>query len=283
MKDELRNNAPDSGAEGSGAESWKVSEIQQRDETSKRQVSVEQWQGRTTVKVRDVGRISAEHCVSELFGTVEIFEKPASQASKRLPAISDTLKNGPYNSPVKLSIQITNVPEVSLGVRNIDDLMALGTGIACGFKRAGLDTLDYLTTPGAVNSTLMQIGPALDNALNYYARTPAERVSSDGQRAAAYAWQVLENTIGHHLTPARSGEFAGAAMPAFFPIGRRKSLGKKGPQSLGIEQPFAETTRGEAKSLGLKQAPERITESHSLGLRRAPRAGGDWMVINERP
>ena len=72
------------------------------------------------------------------YGSIYRFEGQASvfhalegpgQAADPPPPLSDTLKQDPYDSPVKLNVQITNVPEVPQPVENIDDLKALSGGI----------------------------------------------------------------------------------------------------------------------------------------------------------
>lgn len=237
-------------------------------------LSTEQWQDIFTLKPADAGRVTAEHAVNELFGVptfanhAEIFERPAKQAIEPPPPVSDTLKQAPYDSAVKLNVQITNVPEVSPPVQSLDDAKALGTGIGQGLLRVGEETLNYLATPGAVNNTLLQIGPALDNAVNYYANTPVQETLRDTQEALSYAGQLLEDPLGHSLEPAQRGEHAGLLMPVFVPIGGKRPLSEAELDALG----------GATK---LEQMTEK--ELEALGIRKVAGAGGDWPVINERP
>ena len=67
-----------------------------------------------------------------------------------------------------------------------------------------LDTADesvlqFLSQPGLVNDALITVGPALDNAVNYYANTPPDQIGRDAQEALSYAGQALEATIGHPM------------------------------------------------------------------------------------
>ncbi|HEY9867997.1 MAG TPA: hypothetical protein V6D08_02215, partial [Candidatus Obscuribacterales bacterium] len=189
-------------------------------EAKQPQTAADQWQNISTLNKPDAGRLTAQQSVDELFGNVDIFEQPARQASEPLPPISDTLSQAPYDSPVKLNVQITNVAEVPEPVQSLDDVKALGSGIGQGLQHVGQETLNYLATPGAVEQSLLQIGPALDNAVNYYADTPAEQVLQDAQESLGFIGQAVEHALGHPLTPEQRGEYAAAAMPMFMIPGR---------------------------------------------------------------
>ncbi|HEY9867647.1 MAG TPA: hypothetical protein V6D08_00445 [Candidatus Obscuribacterales bacterium] len=127
------------------------------------------------------------------------------------------------NGITYLDARIENSPEVSQGVQDVDDLKELGTGIGQGLLQVGQETLNYLATPGAVEESLLQLGPALDNAVNYYANTPADQVLQDAKEALGYAGQVLEQTLGHPLKVEQRGERSGEAMAMMFPWGIRNA------------------------------------------------------------
>lgn len=164
---------------------------------------------------------------------------------------------------------ISNVPEVSQGVQDLDDLKALGTGIGSGLQHVAQETLNYLATPGAVDDTLLQIGPALDNAVNYYANTPPEQVLSDAQQALGHAGQALEDTLGHPLKPEQRGEYEGKTMAIFLPLGRIKALTEKELDALGGLQKLEQMAPSELEALGIRKVadygPQRLTKE-ALGL-----------------
>ncbi len=199
---------------------------------------------------------------------VTVYEHPATQAGEPIPPLSDALSIGPYDSPVKLNVQITQVPEVSQGVQNFDDLRKLATGVGHGLVHVGQETLNYLATPGSVENSLLQIGSALDNAVNYYANAPPEQVLQDAQKALSYAGQALEDSVGHPLKPEQRGEYAGEAMPAFFSAGTNKALTEKELEALGGAKKLGQMTEAELED---------------LNIRKVAGAGGNWRVINERP
>jgi hypothetical protein len=173
--------------------------LAQSPDVQRPQTAADQWQNISTLNKPDSGQLTAQQSVDELFGC---------------PAIVGA------DGKTYLQGHVSNVPEVSQGVQNLDDVKALGTGIGHGLQRVAQETLNYLATPGAVDNTLLQIGPALDNAVNYYANTPADQVAGDAQEALGYAGHALEETLGHPLKPEQRGEYAAAAMPIFFVPGR---------------------------------------------------------------
>ncbi|HEY9870483.1 MAG TPA: hypothetical protein V6D08_15065 [Candidatus Obscuribacterales bacterium] len=207
----------------------------------------------STLKKPDPGRITAEHTVGELFGDVEIYEQPARQALEQLPPISETLNEAPYGSRVKLNVQITNVAEVPEPIQSLNDVQALGSGIGQGLLHVGQETLNYLATPGAVENGLLEIGPALDNAVNYYANTPAEQVRQDAQEALGFIWQGLEDSLGHPLKAQERGERAGEMMAAFIPIGANKVLNERELVALGGAEKLERMTQQELEALGLRR------------------------------
>lgn len=120
------------------------------------------------------------------------------------------------NGHVLLKTGISNVPEVMQGVQSLDDLGALGTGIGPGLGRAAQGALEYLSTPNAVEKTLLSIGPALDAAVNYYANRPAEKIATDTQDALGVVAQGMEETLGHPMRQEEIGDRSGEIMPGFF-------------------------------------------------------------------
>jgi hypothetical protein len=149
---------------------------------------------------------------------------------------------------------ISNVPEVTKGIQSVEDAKELGTGIGQGLLNAAQDTLNYLSQPKSVENSLLQVGPALDNAVNYYANTPADNVGKDFQQFAGTAAQVLDNTLGHPMIPKDTGKDSGELMAMFIPVGAKKPLTPKELEALGGAQKLEQLTEKELEKLGLVKA-----------------------------
>ena len=153
---------------------------------------------------------------------------------------------------------ISNVPEVSKGIQNLDELKALGTGLATGLQRFAQETLNYMSKPNAVTDSLLQIGPALDNAVNYYANTPADQVGRDAKTAIGCAAEALESTLGYPLKPEQRGEQAGTLMPVFFLEGMKKPLHAETANQMGL----GSMSESELGKLGIRKLSPDVAELH---------------------
>ena len=171
--------------------------------------------------------------------TIRAQDEPEQSSVVGVPTITGA------DGTVYMQGHVSNVPEVSHGVQNLDDLKALGGGVAKGLQHIGQEGLKYMSQKDAVNDSLLQIGPALDNAVNYYGNTPAEQVGRDARVAIDYAGQALEHNLGHPLKPEQRGEYAAAAMPMFMIPGRGGRMIELSEQS-GIEVTTATGTAGES-------------------------------------
>lgn len=233
-------------------------------ESQQHQVSAEQWRDISALKPPDAGRITAEHTLSELFGAPTIVG---------------------IDGKTYLQGHVANDIQVSKGVQNLDDLRALGTGIGQGLLHVVQETVNYLATPEAVDKTLLQMGPALDNAVNYYANTPFDEILQDAQQALGCAGQVLEDTLGHPLTPEQRGEHAGIAMTAFLPIGANRALNEKELEALGGIQRLEGMTEAELEALGVRrfEVPRLKLERDEFSI-KASIAGDDMAFVRaEQP
>lgn len=213
------------------------------------------------------GLYGSDTCTGKGNGSTKVFERPASQAVEPMPAIPEPMKGGPDASPVVLNIQITNVPEVSQGVKPQDWLQQVDTAFAAG-AQAVKPVEHYMAQPNAVTDTLVGVGPVLDNALNYYANTSAAEVTKDVQTALDSVDQAIESTLSHPLTPEERAKAAGSVMPLFFFAGDVKEpIHPETVQRLGLD--------------GMKESE--LSELGILRITRKAGKGGDWPVINERP
>lgn len=147
-----------------------------------------------------------------------VIEKAATQATEQIPPVPDSIKNAPDASPVVLNIQITNVPEVSKGVAPQQWLQHIDSTFAAG-AQAVKPIEQWMATQNAVNDALLGIGPALDNAVNYYADTPVDQVVSDVQGLLSTAGDALDRTFSFAHTPKERAKTAGEIMPLVFTDG----------------------------------------------------------------
>ena len=147
-----------------------------------------------------------------------VIEKAATQATEQIPPVPDAIKNAPDASPVVLNIQITNVPEVSKGVAPQQWLQQIDSTFAAG-AQAVKPIEQWMATQNAVNKALLGIGPALDNAVNYYADTPVDQVVSDVQGLLSTAGDALDRTFSFAHTPKERAKTAGEIIPLVFTDG----------------------------------------------------------------
>lgn len=176
----------------------------------------EQFNGAQFAAARDFS--SAQRTVDEIFGT---------------PTVVGT------DGTRYLQGHISNVPEISPGISNIEDLKASGLGIARGVGKFVESTAQFLAQPGAVDKSLLAIGPALDKAVDYYSRTPFSEVREDAKTGLAAFADLIVEKFGRPMKPAERGENDGFAMAMGMPFGK-KLPGEK------LEQLAAEGTEAAA-------------------------------------
>ncbi len=145
----------------------------------------------------------------------KVFEKSAKQAVEPPPSLSPILNEAPYNSSVTLNVQITNVPEVSEPLKPEELLQYADATFEAG-AQAVRPIENYMAQPNAVTDSLLQIGPALDTAVNYYANASADKVIQDAQTLITTAGAAVAAALDHPLTPDERAKAAGTIMPMFF-------------------------------------------------------------------
>ncbi len=145
----------------------------------------------------------------------KLHELPAVQALKPMPPLSEELKQSA--SPVKINIQVTNVPEVSAGLSG-RDFAAYGQTLL----QTGVATIrpiaEHLAQPNAVNQDLIATTNLLSDLPDYIARHPDQLVK-DGKHAiycAAKDVEALLERVDKPMTPKERAIFVGANLPYFF-------------------------------------------------------------------
>lgn len=191
----------------------------------------------------------------------KVYEKRARQAVEPPPPVK---KDDPeFQSAVKLNVQITNVPEVSEGVKPDELLQYADTALQSGAQTVR-PIKDYLAKPNAVTDSLLQIGPAMDNAVNYYVNTPGEQMAGDVQEVIDSSGDAIEGSLGHAMTPEERAKAAGSVMPVFFFEGNaKKPINPQTVEQMGLEG----MTEAELKALGIEKRVEELgaVEAESIG------------------
>jgi hypothetical protein len=145
----------------------------------------------------------------------KLYELPASQAREPMPPLAEELKLSP--SPVKLNIQMTNVPEVSTLVSERELATCCETVL-----QAGITTMrpmvEHLTQPNAVNNDMIATTEALYRLPECFIQNP-EQVLNDGKNTVYWAIEKAEAVLDRLDKPMTAKEravFIGANLPYFF-------------------------------------------------------------------
>jgi hypothetical protein len=188
-----------------------------------------------------------------ILAQAKVFEQPATQAVEPMPPITDAKKSAPDAAPVMFNIQVTNVPEVSPALRPDQWLHHMDRALAAG-AAAVRPTEAWLAKPHAVHDSLIQLGPILDTALNYYANNRPQQVASDAQGVFNKVGDALDKAFSLPHTADDRAKTAGTIMPLFFFEGRAKEpMHPETAQQLGLEK----MSEQELEQLGIKRyAPE---------------------------
>jgi hypothetical protein len=154
---------------------------------------------------------------------------------------------------------VENSLHLSRGIQNQDDLQELAHGIFDG-------PLNYLSTKNSVHDSLIQIGPALDTAVDYY----SEKLRNADGKGLAHDAQIFgEAVVGgvsHTLDQlqfpqdqAQIGSQA-AAMAAFFFVGSKVPIEAQAAKQLGLET----MTLEQLAKLGIESAIATMKNSERL-------------------
>lgn len=185
----------------------------------------------------------------------KVFEHRAGQAVEQMPPLPGALTKPPFNSSVKLNMQITNVPEVSQPVKPGEFLQHADRTFEAG-AQAVKPIKTYMAQPNAVTDSLLQIGPALDNTVNYFANTPAYQVAGDVQAIVGSTGAAIEGALDHSMTSDERAKTAGSIMPMFFFDGGKEPINPETIEQMGLEG----MTETELKALGIEKRAKKAIE-----------------------
>jgi hypothetical protein len=186
----------------------------------------------------------------------KVFEHPAGQAVEQMPSLpGSALTKPPFNSSVKLNMQITNVPEVSQPVKPEELLQHADKTFAAG-AQAVKPVKTYMAQPNAVTDSLLQIGPSLDNTVNYFANTPAYQVAGDVQAIVGSTGAAIGGALDHAMTSDERANAAGSIMPMFFFEGGKEPINPETIEQMGLEG----MSEAELKALGIEKRAKKAIE-----------------------
>jgi hypothetical protein len=204
---------------------------------------------------------------------VALFEKPASQALESPPALSESLKLSPYDSAIKLNVQITNVPEVSAAITN-QEIAGYGNAVLKAGAAVMQPITEHLSQPNAVNEDLNKIATTLDTLSKYFARHPEHLLDlgKDLIDSARQNAEALFNKIDKPMMPTERASMAGGIIPLFVLSG--KLIHPEAAEELGL----ANMTETELDNLGIKrfEMPQLKLESDEFSIKAS--VPGDEMA-----
>jgi hypothetical protein len=166
---------------------------------------------------------------SEAESGTKVYEKPAKQAVEPMPALAPVLSEGPYNSTVKLNVQITNVPEVSEGVKPEELLQYTDTMLQSG-AQAVRQIERHMAEPNAINNDIGSIAAHLSQS--------PYQLNNDAQAL----FNTAMDQIDQPMTLDERAKAAGNLMPMFFFEGNTsepinpQTVEQMGLETLGQEE-----------------------------------------------
>jgi hypothetical protein len=166
------------------------------------------------------------------------FQDKADQAYRRgkyAPPHNNAKPAPEAPSPENMKLgHVENSLHLTRGIQNQDDLQQLGHGIFDG-------PLNYLSTENSVHDSLIQIGPALDTAVDYYSEKlrnlDGKGFTRDAQTFGEAISGGVSQTIDQLKFPQDQAQIGSqaAAMAAFFFVGSKVPIEALAVKQLGLE------------------------------------------------
>lgn len=186
-----------------------------------------------------------------------VHTQEASQALEKPSPISKSTTEGAYQSEIKMSVQITNVPEVPSAVTP-QEAMKYTTKVMEAGAQSVRQTEDYLARPNAINNSLNDMAVAGSKLPGYFQNSP-EQLSKDAQTFAGALIQKtgeVVQSIDKPLTAEQRAKMAGGMLPFFFFEGG-KEIDPKVAKQMGLEH----LTEAELKTLSIEKRIEKAGEA----------------------
>lgn len=200
-----------------------------------------------------------------------VHTQEATQALEKPSPISKSTTEGPYQSEIKMSVQITNVPEVPPAVTPQEAMKYTSKVMEAGAQSVR-QTEDYLAKPNAVNNSLNDMAVAGSKLPGYFQNSP-EQLSRDAQ---TFAGAVMQKTgevvqaINKPMTAEERAKMAGGMLPFFFFEGGKK-IDPKVAKQMGLEQ----LTEADLKALSIEKRIEKAGEALKLAQDKLTRESVD--------
>lgn len=190
----------------------------------------------------------------------KVYTAQPVQAVEKPGDINKRLTEGAYQSSVKLNVQVTNVPEVSTGVKPDQALEYVGQVMQAG-ANAVRPVEEHLSKPNAVNNDLWNLPRNTGKFLEHLAQCP-EQLNND---VAAVAGPVLD-TIDKPMMQEQRASMAGMMLPLFFFEGGNRPIDKNVVQQMNLEH----MTEEELKALGIERKAVKIADNPSTEKTQKP-------------
>jgi len=174
--------------------------------------------------------------------STKVFEKPAKQAVEPMPALAPVLSEGPYNSTVKLNVQITNVPEVSEGVKPEELLQYTDTMLQSGVQVVR-QFEQHMTEANAINNDISSLAA-------HFSQSPYQ-LNED--------IQALIASIDQPMNADERAEAAGNLLPLFFFEGAKEPINPETVEQMSLEG----MTEEELSELGIEKRVSQVSEENA--------------------
>ena len=190
-------------------------------------------------------------------GRAKIHEHPAKQAVEPIPELSPTIQKTPFDSSVKVNVQITNVPEVSEAVQQ-EVLGKYAEAVLENAAAAVRQVENHLAQPGAINSDFQKIGQWLSEGPGHFAQSP-EQLNKDVSAVVSGAMEEIDKP----LSVDERAQKAGMLLPMFFFEGGKEPINPETIEQMGLEG----MTDAELKALGIEKRVEEVAAVEAENIR----------------
>jgi len=181
-------------------------------------------------------------------GRTKIHEHPAKQAVEPIPELSPTIQKTPFDSSVKVNVQITNVPEVSEAVQQ-EVLGKYAEAVLENAAAAVRQVENHLAQPNAINSDFQKIGQWLSEGPEHFSKSP-DQLNKDISAVTTGAIDEIDKP----LSVDERAQKAGMLLPMFFFEGGKEPINPETIEQMGLEG----MTDAELKALGIEKRVEEI-------------------------
>jgi len=181
-------------------------------------------------------------------GRTKIHEHPAKQAVEPIPELSPTIQKTPFDSSVKVNVQIANVPEVSEAVQQ-EVLGKYAEAVLENAAAAVRQVENHLAQPNAINSDFQKIGQWLSEGPEHFSKSP-DQLNKDISAVTTGAIDEIDKP----LSVDERAQKAGMLLPMFFFEGGKEPINPETIEQMGLEG----MTDAELKALGIEKRVEEI-------------------------